>query len=84
MKPEIQGKLMVAMLISIIAFGFGTGTVMLTGHLNTNPSITFNTTQQSEFPIISNSSENNDNSTTSNSNDYDYTPTNNNNSSQYN
>jgi hypothetical protein len=80
MKPETQSKLMVAMLVSIMAFGFGTGTVMVTGHLNTNPSITFNNTQQSEFPIISNSPDNYNNSSTSNS--YDYTPTNNNNSSQ--
>ncbi|MCE5214553.1 MAG: hypothetical protein LLF83_07540 [Methanobacterium sp.] len=86
MKPETQGKLMVAMLVSIMAFGFGTGTVMVTGHLNSNPSITPNTTQQSEFPTISNSADNYSNSTSSNfeNEGYNYPSNKNNNSSQYN
>jgi hypothetical protein len=31
MKPETKGKLMVAMVVSILAFGIGTGTVLVTG-----------------------------------------------------
>lgn len=60
MKPDTQGKLMVAMMVSILAFGFGTGTVLVTGHLETNSSITLNTTTPGDFPVISNSRQNND------------------------
>lgn len=71
MKPETEGKLMVAMLISILAFGFGTGAVMVTGHLESNSPITLNTSTPADFPVISNSYKNNDNSTsTSYSPDY--------------
>jgi hypothetical protein len=31
MNPELQGKLMVAMLISILAFGMGTAAVLISG-----------------------------------------------------
>ncbi len=66
MKPEIQGKLMVAMVVSLMAFGFGTGTVLVTGQF---PSLdspnTFNTTQNSDLPAIydSNQYSNTDTST---------------------
>ena len=43
MKPETQGKLMVAMVVSILAFGIGTGTVLVTG-LYLNMSNPFNMT----------------------------------------
>jgi len=60
MNPETQGKLMVAMLISILAFGTGTGTVLITGlNHNQNSLNTLNTTKQSEFPIIYNTNQNN-------------------------
>lgn len=52
MNPETQGKLMVAMVISILAFGTGTGTVLVTGLTNNQTSLNFNTTKQSEFPVI--------------------------------
>ncbi len=69
MKPETQGKLMVAMLISILAFGLGTVVVLLTGQYNhLDSTITFNTTKQSEMPIIPNTNQRNSNTTTITSN----------------
>ncbi|HEY0196767.1 MAG TPA: hypothetical protein VGC02_04245 [Methanobacterium sp.] len=60
MKPELQGKLIVAMLVSIMAFGLGTGTVFVTGMYQTlDPTTTLNTTQQSDFPVIQNNNPNN-------------------------
>lgn len=42
-------------MVSILAFGFGTGTILVTGHYQTNSTnTTLNTTKQSEFPTISN------------------------------
>jgi hypothetical protein len=67
MKPETQGKLMVAMLVSILAFGLGTATVLVAGHLQTNQSTNLNTTPQSDFPIIPNTRENNTNNLSTNS-----------------
>ena len=52
MNPETQGKLMVAMVISILAFGTGTGTVLVTGLTNNQTTLNLNTTKQSEFPVI--------------------------------
>lgn len=67
MKPELQGKLMIAMLISIMAFGFGTGTVFITGMYQTlDPTTTpNNTTQQSDLPVIQNYNPNNNVNTNS-------------------
>ena len=58
MKPEIQGKLMVAMVVSVLAFGFGTGTVLVAGHyqINNTPN-TLNTTQPGDFPYLTNSQQ---------------------------
>lgn len=58
MKAEIQGKLMVAMLVSIMAFGFGTGTVLVTGQFPSldSPNM-FNTTQNSDLPAIYDSNQ---------------------------
>lgn len=65
MKPETQGKLMVAMLVSLLAFGFGTGTILLTGQYQTsNPTTSFNTTKQSDLPVIPNSNQNKVDTTT--------------------
>lgn len=94
MKPETQGKLMVAMTISILAFGLGTGTVLLTGHYQyLDTPTTLNNSTQSDFPVISNnqnsistsnnqSSENTQSSTnnpSTNNNNNNPTNTNNNN-----
>lgn len=55
MKAETQGKLMVAMVISLLAFGFGTGTILVTGHYqDKNSSTTLNVTKQGDFPYITN------------------------------
>lgn len=55
MKAETQGKLMVAMVISLLAFGFGTGTILVTCHYqDNNSSNTINVTKQGDFPYITN------------------------------
>jgi hypothetical protein len=60
MKPEIQGRLMVAMFVSIIAFGFGTGTILITGQLpNLDSTNMFNNTQNSDLPVIYDTNQNN-------------------------
>ncbi|HOI71149.1 MAG TPA: hypothetical protein PLC38_02560 [Methanobacterium sp.] len=60
MKPEVQGKLMVAMLVSVVAFGFGTGTVLITGTLPAmNSTNMFNTSQNSDLPVIYDTNQNN-------------------------
>lgn len=65
MKPELQGKLMVAMLVSIIAFGFGTGTVLVTGQFpSLDPPNMSNTTQNSDLPAIYDTNENSNIGTT--------------------
>ena len=67
MKPEIQGKLIVAMLVSVVAFGFGTGIVLITGTLPAmNSTNMFNTSQNSDLPVIYNTNQNNMNTTYSN------------------
>jgi len=65
MKAEIQGKLMVAMLVSIMAFGFGTGTILVTGQFPSldSPNM-FNTTQNSDLPAIYDSNQYSNTSTT--------------------
>ena len=66
MKPETQGKLMVAMVVSILAFGFGTVAVLLTGQYQTlDSTTTLNTTKQSDLPPITNTNQNNQNTSTS-------------------
>ncbi len=51
MKPEVQGKLMVAMLVSVAAFDSGTGTVLITGTLPAmNSTNMFNTSQTAIYP----------------------------------
>ncbi|MGO9388428.1 MAG: hypothetical protein ACLPWD_10375 [Methanobacterium sp.] len=64
-KPETKGKLMVVMIVSILAFGIGTGTVMVTGlYLNmTNPfNMTLNnTTNQTNITNVNPSIQTNNN-----------------------
>ncbi len=53
---------MVAMVISILAFGLGTGTVLVTGQFQTlNPLTTLNDTQNSDLPVIYDQNANNRN-----------------------
>ena len=62
MNPETQGKLMVAMLVSILAFGTGTGTVLVTGLNHNQNALNFiNNTKQSELPVIPNMNQNRQN-----------------------
>jgi hypothetical protein len=81
MNPELQGKLMVAMLISILAFGMGTAAVLISGqYKNINTISTMNTTKQSDFPVVPSSTQNNLNSSSSQpSNTTNNNPINNNN-----
>jgi hypothetical protein len=51
MKAETQGKLMVAMMVSILAFGSATGTALLMGYYQ-NPDQILNLTKPGEFPYI--------------------------------
>lgn len=53
MRAETNGKLLVAMLVSILAFGTGTGTALLMGYSTyNNPYQMLNLTKVGEFPII--------------------------------
>ena len=74
MKPETKGKLMVAMVVSILAFGIGTGTVLVTGlYLNmSNPfNMTLNnTTNQTNLTNVNPSIQANNN----NNNNVNTTP----------
>jgi|GEM_PF-3054208 hypothetical protein len=47
MKPELKGRITVALVISLIAFGFGTAADIFVGS-NNNTSQTLNLTQQQE------------------------------------
>lgn len=59
MRPETQGKMMVAMVVSLIAFGLGTGTVLVTGQFNNlTPALTFNSTPQGDLPVVYNQGSN--------------------------
>ena len=73
-KPETKGKLMVVMIVSILAFGIGTGTVMVTGlYLNmSNPfNMTLNnTTNQTNLTNVNPSIQANNN----NNNNVNTTP----------
>ncbi len=64
MKPEIEAKLVVAMVISLVAFGFATSTVLVMGLIaNDTPSNQLNVTKQGEFPSITSSRPNSLNTT---------------------
>lgn len=55
MKPETRGKMMVAMLVSLLAFGCGTGTVLITGSFQPfNSTSTVNTTAPDLPPVYTN------------------------------
>jgi hypothetical protein len=59
MKQEAKGKIFVGMIISIVAFGFATGTGFILGANPLNSSGVLNLTQQSQFPAIPASTHNN-------------------------
>lgn len=63
MRPETQGKIMVAMVVSIVAFGLGTGAILVSGQFNSmNPALTFNSTPQGDLPVIYDTSKSDTNS----------------------
>jgi hypothetical protein len=59
MKQEAKGKIFVGMIVSIVAFGFATGTGFLLGANPLNSQGVLNLTQQSQFPSIPYSNTNN-------------------------
>jgi hypothetical protein len=63
MRPETKGKATAALVISLLAFGFGTGAGMLTGFtLNGTDYPQINFTQPSKIPVIfTNTTTNNSN-----------------------
>ena len=52
MKQEAKGKIFVGMIVSIVAFGFATGTGFLMGANPINTNGILNLTQQSQFPTL--------------------------------
>jgi hypothetical protein len=68
MNPEIKGKAAVAIVISLIAFGFGTGASMLTDFSFYSPNnSSFSIKQPGDLPIVYNvKNTSNVNTTTSN------------------
>ena len=71
MRPKVKGKIAVAMIISLIAFGFGTAAELIVG-LNTNSTLpNFNLTQQGQFPSLPYSTPKN---VTTTQNNAQYTP----------
>lgn len=52
MKQETQGKIFVGMIISVLAFGFATGTGIFIGANPLNSIGVLNLTNQGEFPTI--------------------------------
>ena len=52
MKQEAKGKIFVGMIVSIVAFGFATGTGFFMGANPINTNGILNLTQQSQFPSI--------------------------------
>ncbi len=68
MKPELQGKLMVAMLVSVLAFGFGTGTILVTGQYQALNTTTFDTNTPDLPPIYTNTNNMNTGNTSGSSN----------------
>jgi len=63
MKQEAKGKIFVGMIVSIVAFGFATGTGFLLGANPLNSQEILNLTQQSQFPSIPASTTNPNNTT---------------------
>jgi hypothetical protein len=63
MKQEAKGKIFVGMIVSIVAFGFATGTGFLLGANPLNSQGVLNLTQQSQFPSIPASTTNSNNTT---------------------
>ena len=52
MNAEIQGRLVVVMIVSLLAFGFGTSSILIAGaFIKFNTTNTLNTPNTGEFPI---------------------------------
>lgn len=66
MKQEAKGKIFVGMIVSIVAFGFATGTGFLMGANPINTNGILNLTQQSQFPTLPASTSTNNAVKTSN------------------
>jgi len=66
MKQEAKGKIFVGMIVSIVAFGFATGTGFLMGANPINTNGILNLTQQSQFPALPASTSTNPSVKTSN------------------
>ena len=52
MKQEAKGKIFVGMIVSVLAFGFATGTGIFIGANPLNTAGILDLTKQSEFPTI--------------------------------
>ena len=52
MKPESKGKIFIALVISLVAFGFGTGAGIFVGNYPMTNSSFLNLTKQGEFPAL--------------------------------
>ncbi len=71
MRPKVKGKIAVALIISLIAFGFGTAAELIVG-INSNSTLpNFNLTQQGKFPSLPYSTSSN---VTTTQNNAQYTP----------
>jgi len=72
MKQEVKGKIFVGMIVSVLAFGFATGTGIFIGANPLNTAGILDLTKQSEFPTIY--TDNSNKTTSQNSNNYNSTP----------
>ncbi|KAF5086875.1 hypothetical protein DSECCO2_55240 [anaerobic digester metagenome] len=52
MKPEIKGKIVVSLVVSMLAFVVGTGAGILVGFSPINNTLQINNTTTSEFPAL--------------------------------
>lgn len=65
MNPEIKGKFVVALIVSLIAFGFGTGASMFTDFKFYTPnSSNYTIKQPSDLPVVYNVKNNTQTNTT--------------------
>jgi hypothetical protein len=72
MKQEVKGKIFVGMIVSVLAFGFATGTGIFIGANPLNTAGILDLTKQSDFPAIY--TDNSNKTTSQNSNNYNSTP----------
>jgi len=52
MRAKTKGRVAVGLILSLIAFGLGTGTAIISGHNQYPSNLTINTTPPSELPPI--------------------------------